>query len=96
MEASISPYSSYISSSEVSTSIINTTVISHMESPISGMPSIYTTNKTPIRRRPQITHFGRNYPNTRNPIISIYRIISPVSRYPDVSILGTRRLYINR
>ena len=95
MKTSISPHSTHISFPEISASIVDTTVKSNMQSPVSGMPSINTSNVTPIRRCPQITHFRRNNPHSGYPIVSVCRVICPISGYPDISFFRTRRLHIN-
>src|SRR5882762_5875425 len=89
------PLATIISMPPISISIIYSAIKTDMRTPITRMPGIDPTYKSPITRGPQITNRRRRLPITRHPIIIIIAI-SPVTRYPYISIGRAKRLLINR
>jgi hypothetical protein len=89
------PLPSIITAAPISTTIIDTAIVSYMRSPISGVPPVQSADKTPVTRRPIKSCLWWLFPITRHPIITLVSI-SPVTRYPDKAIYRAGRLLINR
>jgi hypothetical protein len=51
-ETTTIPFPAIISTTTISTAIVDTTIVTYMRSPITGIPSIDPTYITPITRRP--------------------------------------------
>jgi len=88
------PASSNKSNTPVSVTITYTTVKTYMRSPITRVPPINTSCIFPITWCPQITDHWRTNPFAGNPIIADFIVIGPITRYPQVAIIWTRRLLI--
>ena len=89
------PFPTIITTATISTTIIDTAIISYMRPPITGIPSVYATDITPVTRGPVISHLRRSLPITGDPEITVIPIC-PVPGYPDISLRRTRRLLIHR
>lgn len=94
-EMSAIPLPSIITTTTITTTIIDAAIVSYMRSPISGVPPIQSADKTPVTRRPIKSCLRWLLPITRHPIITLVSI-SPVTRYPDKAIYRAGWLLINR
>jgi hypothetical protein len=81
--------------SAVAETVINPAVESNMRSPVTSMEAVKSSGKAPIRRCPQDADAGWRHPDARYPIIARVTV-SPVARVPEISICGTRWLYVYR
>jgi len=97
MEMAANPSATHISDTTIAKTIVHTPIETNMLTPITAMPAIITTGKTPIARRPQKSNRRRCGPIPGYPIVTL--IISapgPITRYPKPSIRRTGWLYIDR
>lgn len=51
-EMSAIPFTAIVTTTAISTSIIDTAIVAHMRSPVADMPRIYSADKAPVSRRP--------------------------------------------
>jgi len=91
----VSPPAAIKARTAISISIIYSTVISDIPSPIAMMEAIIATAVTPIARSPEIPIFRRFYPLSRHPI-KIISVISPVTWCPKITIIRAQWLCIIR
>jgi DNA-binding ferritin-like protein len=64
---------------DVTKAVIHSSIEAYVRTPITRMPRIDATYKTPITRRPQQSHPRRSHPHARHPVIPV-RSPRPVTR----------------
>lgn len=94
MENAASPFAADKADSGVTEAIVNSAIEPHVRSPVTGVPYICATHKSPIARGPEQAGCGSKHPGTGNPEVAGWTI-SPVTRSPDVTRRGAYRLRID-
>jgi hypothetical protein len=94
-EATMIPIAAFITMADVSETIIHSAIESNVRTPISGMPQVGAASPSPIAWCPEKTNLGGHDPCARNPIIAVITIC-PITRRPDITVTGAKRLRINR
>ena len=90
------PGPAYKADAPVAISIVNSSIKTYVRAPIAGVKAICSAFVAPIGRGPQQAEPGRRGPVARDPIITIFVIVGPVSGYPKVALYRAGRLFINR
>jgi hypothetical protein len=80
--------------SVITGSVVDTPVESNVGTPITVVPTIVATHKTPVTRGPKVSRLGHLNPSARNPEIIVISV-GPVARTPKISLRRTRRLFVD-
>jgi hypothetical protein len=75
------PVPSLIAATAITEAVIDTAIEADVRTPVAVMPPIAPAKERPIRRRPERTDVGSNYPCSRNPVIAAGSV-SPVTGGP--------------
>jgi hypothetical protein len=89
------PISAIKTTAGVAKAVIDTAVKSDVRTPVSIVPVIETVVPTPVSGSPKLAD-GGEHPRARDPVVAIIVIPCPITRRPDVSLSGTKRLNVNR
>jgi hypothetical protein len=93
-EVSALPGSAFISSSAVAEAVVDSAVEAYLLAPIAIVETIKSAFIAPIGRSPQHARGRGRDPDARHPVITCVAI-SPIGWLPQISIDGTRRLFID-
>src|ERR1700683_657142 len=97
VEMIVVPTSAVVATSEISETIVNSAIEPDSQSPIATVENVSSVAPTPVRRRPQVPHFGRQHPRSRHPVITATIVgPSPVAGGPNITVAGTNGLIVNR
>jgi hypothetical protein len=88
------PSSAIETRSIITETIVDTAVEPNMPTPITAVPAIIASAKSPVARRPKKSRFGHFNPDARNPKITILSV-GPVAGSPKISIPRTRWLLVD-
>lgn len=81
-EYAAAPAAAYETNASISVTVVNTSIVSYVYSPVSSMPAIDAACIAPVAGGPQITGGRRGHPDAGYPIITVDIIIGPVAGYP--------------
>jgi hypothetical protein len=95
LELSVVPTAAFIAPAAVAVAIIDPAIETDVRTPVALIESVSAVAPAPIAWGPEETGSRRHYPRTWHPVI-IALAVGPVSRCPDVTLLGARRLLIHR
>ena len=95
MENAAAPLATDETDAAIAESVINATVEADVWSPISGVPSIGTTDEAPIARSPEEPGSRSKHPSARNPVVTV-GTIRPIAGSPNVARSRAYRLNIDR
>ncbi len=91
------PFTTAISYTTITKPIVHPAIKTNMRPPITTMPAIISTGKTPITRRPQKADSWRRSPITWYPIVTVFiSTPCPITRHPEITIGRTGGLNVNR
>src|ERR1700733_243019 len=97
VEMIVVPTSSVVTMAEIAEAIVNSAVEPDPQAPIAFIEDVSSVAPTPVRRRAQIPHFGRQHPRSRHPVVTAAIVgPSPAARRPNISVAGTNGLSVNR
>ncbi len=94
-EGAALPHAPAESHAAIAVTVINSSVITDVRSPVTGMPAVITAFISPITGRPKVSNLRRHHPDTRYPVVSIIPI-GPITRVPNIPIVWTGWLDIYR
>src|SRR5208282_4473668 len=96
-KVSVIPTSSLKAVSEITETVINSTVKAYLWTPIAVVEDKPAATPTPVAGRPQKPNFGRHYPRAGNPVVIIViGVPSPVPWGPEIAVARAYRLFVNR
>lgn len=88
------PFTAGEADAHVAEAIIHAAIVADMRSPVTFKEAVMTAFPAPVRGRPKETGLRSRHPGARHPVIAVVAI-SPVSRGPEPSLFGARRLFIH-
>src|ERR1700722_12935843 len=89
------PAPSHKSDTAESKAVIHAAIKAHVGAPVSCVPRVRAAVPSPISGRPKKSDARRTHPHSRHPEVPGIAV-RPVSRRPQESVTGTKRLGINR
>ena len=89
------PDSAGEAATDITETVVHAAVEADMWTPVTGMEGVHTSHESPVSGGPQDSHPGRLYPSARHPVITA-TTPGPVSRGPQITVLGAGRLVIVR
>src|SRR5215469_9762077 len=95
VEVALSPVATFIAPAEIAKAIIHAAIETNVRSPIARVPYIHAVAPSPVSRCPQQAHRRWRGPRARNPVVA-FGTVGPVTGCPDITVTGTRRLFVNR
>jgi hypothetical protein len=95
LELSVVPAAAVIAVTAVAVAIVDPAIEAYVRTPVTLIESVSAVAPAPIAWSPEEPGSRSHYPRTWYPIIIAFAV-SPVSRGPDVTLGGTRRLLIHR
>src|ERR1700732_1287699 len=90
-----SPLAADEADAAVTEAVVNAAVESDVRTPVAGVPYVKAAAEAPVAGCPKHAHTRRSYPYAGNPVVTD-RAVGPVSRRPEVAVVWTRRLFVNR
>src|SRR5579864_8527768 len=88
------PMSTLVALSEVSVTVTDSTVETHLLTPVAIVEDKSVAAPTPIGWSPEQAGFRSHHPCTRHPVVIVVGV-SPVPRCPEITVAGTKRLLID-
>src|SRR5579864_1535271 len=95
VEVSSVPLPAGKSHAGITESVINSAIEANVRPPVSRVPDIESPAPSPITWRPQHAD-RRHHPGTRNPVVAVVVVPSPVARRPEIAWAGADGLRVNR
>src|SRR5580698_8392705 len=92
---SAAPFAAEEAYAAVAESIVNTAVEADVRAPVSGVPCIGSTHKSPVAGGPQNAHSWGLHPDSGHPVVAGVAI-GPVAGCPHIARGRQRRLHIDR
>src|ERR1700733_2789820 len=96
IKMSVVPTSSFITSAEVTESVNDPSIETHMRTPVSLIKNKASIDPSPIGWGPQQTGPRSQHPCARHPvIIAFVVVVGPIAGYPDITLGGADRLFVH-
>ncbi len=95
IEIVVVPVATVIATANISMPIVDAAVVADMRSPVAVIPAVTIVHPAPVAGCPQSANIRCDHPDARNPEVP-GRLVSPISRRPEVVRPRTHRLLVNR
>src|SRR6202011_1476386 len=96
-KAVVVPTPAFVAFSKITEAIIDPAVETNHRTPIAVIENKTLAAPTPVTRSPQEANFRRHHPSARHPVVIIEIVaIGPVAGCPNVAVLRTKGLLIDR
>ena len=91
------PATTFVAAAEVAIPIIDSAVITYLRRPVARVEGVSVIAPSPIRRSPEESGLGRQYPCSGHPVVIAERVVpGPLAGRPDITLVWQNRLLVHR